>query len=118
MRVAVVGSRHFRDRAYLYFVLDKFQEKHGISHIVSGGAKGADSLATLYANDKCIPYTVYPANWDRYGKSAGMVRNDQIVHDCDVVLAFPTKESVGTWDTIRKAEKAEKEVFILDKYCK
>lgn len=118
-KVAVVGGRDFKDRPYLFFVLDKYHEKHGISHIVSGGAKGADSLAELYAKDRCIPYTVYPADWDTHGKQAGFIRNSQIANDCDVLIAFPTKESVGTWHTVELAEKSYyKKVFVLDKYYK
>ena len=111
MRVAVVGSRNYRNRARLYFVLDKYQEEHGLTHIVSGGAKGADSLAEEYAKERCIPYTIYPANWDRYGRSAGFVRNSQIANDCDAVIAFPLAESKGTRHTMELAEKAGLPVY-------
>lgn len=113
MKVAVVGGRQFRDKEYLYFVLDKYNEKHGISHIVSGGAVGADGLAELYAKDRCLPITVYPANWNKHGKGAGYIRNQQIVDDCDVVLAFPDPNSVGTYDTVDKANKAGKEAYVI-----
>jgi len=113
MRVAVIGGRDFKDKDYMFFVLDKYNEKHGISHIVSGGAKGADSLAESYAKNRYIPYTVYPANWRKHGKGAGFIRNSQIANDCDALLAFPTKNSVGTYDTVDKAKKAGKKVYVI-----
>ena len=112
-KVAVVGGRDYKDKAYLYFVLDKYNEKYGISHIVSGGAKGADYFGELYAKDNCIPYTIYPANWDKHGRGAGFIRNSQIVNDCDVVIAFPTENSVGTYDTVEKAKKAGKATYVI-----
>ena len=117
-RVAVVGGREFTDKDYMFHALDVFRDKYGIGHIVSGGAKGADTLAESYAKSRCIPYTVYPADWDKNGKIAGYMRNELIVKDSEIVLAFPTKNSKGTWDTIARAEKYEIRVFVLDKYCK
>jgi len=116
-RVAVVGGRDFHNEEYMFYALDVFRDKYGIDHIISGGAYGADALAESYAKSRCIPYTIYPANWDRYGKKAGMLRNQLIVKDANVIIAFPTKTSVGTYDTVDKAKKAGLKVFVLDKYC-
>ena len=81
--------------------------------IVSGGARGADSLAEKYAAEKGIPITVVPAEWDKYGKSAGYRRNVQIVAESDEVVAFWDGESKGTQHTIDIAGKAGKKVSVI-----
>ncbi len=101
MRVAIVGSRKFKDYRVMLNYLTKVNL--GITHIVSGGAKGADTLAERLAKEFAIPITIYHANWDKFGKRAGMIRNESIVNDCEAVVAFPGPESKGTRDTINKA---------------
>ena len=115
-RVAVVGGRQFRDGEYLFYVLDEFNKKYGIAHIISGGATGADTLGQSWSRTRQIPYTIFPAQWDKHGRPAGFIRNALIVDACDVLMAFPTKESVGTLHTIELAEASDKIVFVLDKY--
>jgi len=88
-------------------------ENEEISNIISGGATGADSLAEKYATDNDIPITIHKADWDKFGKSAGPKRNTLIVNGCDSLIAFPSKSSRGTWDSVRKAKKANKKVKIF-----
>lgn len=114
-RIAVVGGRTFNNKKYMFFYLDRYREKYGISWIVSGGAKGADTLAEEYARSRQIlGFSVFLAQWDDHGSSAGYIRNDYIVKAADLVFAFPTKESKGTWGTVELAKKAGKEVFIFE----
>lgn len=78
-----------------------------------GGAKGADSLAGLVARQLGFKVEVYPANWKKYGRAAGPVRNNQMLDtDPDVVLAFHPnlKESKGTAHCVREARKRSIEV--------
>lgn len=117
-KVAVVGGRDFTDQSRMFYILDKYNEKHGISHIITGGARGADTLAESYAKSRCIPYTVYPANWDKHGKQAGFLRNTDIVKASDVVIAFPTKSSKGTWDSVAKADTFYKKVYVFEELDK
>jgi len=103
--LGVCGGRNFTDKEYLYDILDRYDEKHGISWIVSGGAKGADTFAEQYAKDRQVRgYSVFVAQWEKFGRPAGYVRNALIVEMADVLMAFPTLDSKGTWDTIRKAQ--------------
>ena len=110
MNVAVIGSRTFEDYTYLSKVLDVI--KHKIDHIVSGGARGADSLAYLYAENNGIKTIIYKAQWDKYGKGAGYIRNKLIIDDCDVVIAFWDGKSKGTKHSIDLATKQKKKVII------
>ena len=78
--------------------------------IIHGGAQGADTLAGLAAAELGIPTEVYPAQWVRLGRAAGMIRNQQMLDEGrpDYVLAFhdDLAHSKGTANMIRRAEKA------------
>ena len=77
----VAGSRNFNDYDLLKSKLDYLlMNNQGNRHIiiVSGGAKGADSLAEKYAKEKGYDTRIFPAEWDKYGKSAGYRRNEQM----------------------------------------
>lgn len=103
MRVAVVGSRTFKNYPLLESTLNEYE----ITHIVSGGAEGADKLSELYARQRNIPTTIYRPNW-KLGKGAAFLRNTTIVEDSDMVVAFWDGESNGTRDSINKAKKMNK----------
>ena len=117
MKLAIAGSRTFNNYELLEVWIDsitsmQFGREDSIV-IVSGGAKGADSLAFQYAENHKLEMRVYPAEWNKYGKSAGFIRNQTIVDNCDFLLAFWNGESRGTADTIEKAKKAMKPTFII-----
>ena len=101
MKLAIVGSRKFHNYRYLENLLEPIKES--IEWIISGGAKGVDTLAERYARKHNIPFLLFPANWDRYGKRAGLMRNQQIVDEADHMIAIPTSTSKGTRDSIRRA---------------
>ena len=109
MKLAVVGPRTFTD----YTLLSKELSKYKPDEIVSGGAQGADNLAEKYAYYAGIPVTIFKPNWDKFGKSAGFVRNSQIVEYADGVVAFWDKTSKGTEHSINLAKKANKKVTVI-----
>lgn len=117
MKLAIVGSRTFNDYKMLIHYIDVIIGENEWDEIIiiSGGAQGADNLAKKYCepNQSNIPYKEFSANWDKYGKSAGFKRNQQIVDACDMVLAFWDGKSKGTQDTINKAKIAKKPTFII-----
>lgn len=106
---AVIGSRTFDKTKLLKEVLDSLS----ITKIVSGGAKGADSLAAKYARDKGIPLEEVFPEWDRYGKGAGFRRNVTIVDSSDAVIAFWDGVSKGTAHSVSYARARNKPVFIF-----
>ena len=113
MKLAIVGSREFENYDLLCAEVAKIRETQKIDLIVSGGAKGADTLAKKYAALNHIPLMEFLPDYERYGRGAPLQRNTLIVQNADWVLAFVTASSKGTWDTIRKAQKALKKVIIV-----
>lgn len=93
MKLVVAGSREGVSRAYVWGWLDCYQMygKRKISHIVCGMARGVDLFGLEWAKDKGIPVIKMPADWDRLGKRAGIVRNGEMakVADCAVVFFRP-----------------------------
>jgi len=79
-----------------------------ITEIVSGGAKGADTLAEQFAKENNLPVKIFKPDWAKYGRGAGPVRNKQIVEYADKVIAFWDGESKGTKSSIDLAEKSGK----------
>ncbi|MBA4319413.1 MAG: hypothetical protein C0412_13515 [Flavobacterium sp.] len=75
--------------------------------IISGGARGADTLAVKAAIECGLPFREYPAEWDKYGKKAGVLRNSLMleVEKPDLVVAFcdDIQKTKGTKDTVTKA---------------
>jgi YspA, cpYpsA-related SLOG family len=94
MRYGIIGSRTFEDYDFLCSVLDP--QRIFISEIVSGGARGADSLGELYANKNKIKTQIYRPDYAKYGKKAPFVRNKLIVENSDVVIDFWDGKSTGT----------------------
>jgi hypothetical protein len=89
MKVLVCGGRDFNSLSLLYRELEKLEVRP--SQIISGHARGADQLAEMYAREYNIPLRIFPANWDKYGKRAGYIRNKQMLDEGepDLVVAFP-----------------------------
>lgn len=107
IRVLICGGRDFDKFHLLDKVLDEVSKNSVITAIISGGAEGADKMGEEYAYMNHIPLHRYPANWFLFGKKAGPIRNQQMIDEGkpDLVVAFPTKNSRGTYDMIRRAEK-------------
>ena len=104
MKIAVIGSRDFEDYALLESKLNTLEN---ITSIISGGAKGADSLAEQYASQHNIDVVVIKPDWKRYNRGAGLVRNKQIVDMADLVVAFWNGKSKGTLDVIEYSKKQD-----------
>lgn len=110
-RIAIVGSRTGIDREAVSLFVSRLPV-HWI--VVSGGARGVDSWAVEAAEERGMETIVIPAEWEKYGKSAGFRRNRQIVEESDSVVAFWDGESNDTYDTMKKAIKAERELLVFN----
>jgi hypothetical protein len=109
-RIAVIGSRDFSDYSYLESRLLLHFNENDV--LVSGGARGADRLAESFADKHDFAKEIYPADWQRFGRSAGFRRNVDIINACDYVVAFWDGVSKGTSHSIELAKKAGKQVKI------
>lgn len=96
MRVIVAGGRSFNNRHVLNKVLSYLFSKRTDIVIVCGMARGADLLGKEYASEHSIPVNEYPADWGKYGKSAGYKRNTEMVENADALVAFWDGQSRGT----------------------
>lgn len=113
-RILVCGDRNWTD----YNLVERILIWHMPLVIIEGGAKGADTCAREVAMSHNIPYEEYRARWEEYGKSAGPIRNRQMIKEGkpDVVFAFHDNldASKGTKDMIKAARKAGLSVWIFD----
>ncbi len=107
MKVIIAGCRDFDDyemlKEYVDHILQNVSKKEDIE-IVSGGARGADALGERYAKEHGYKLTVFPADWDKYGRAAGPKRNEKMGDYADALIAFWDGKSRGTRHMIEYAE--------------
>ena len=96
MKVIIAGGRDFKDYELLMKKCDNILINQTDVTIISGGAKGADSLGEWYANQKGYGLEIYPAEWEKFGKSAGYKRNVLMAENADALIAFWDGKSRGT----------------------
>jgi hypothetical protein len=120
IKILICGSRSFTDENYFNKYLTHFfnyikSKTDEELIIVSGKAKGPDSFAIDFAIKNNIKLEEYPADWDKYGKSAGFIRNKEMVSVSNITIAFFDGISKGTKDSIELSEKKGIPVFIAGK---
>ena len=107
MKLAIIGSREISD----INIADYLTETP--TKIISGGAKGIDTLAAEYAKKNNIPFTEHLPDYNKYGRAAPIIRNRLIVQDADKVIAFWNGKSRGTLSSINMAKKMGKQLQII-----
>lgn len=113
LSVAIIGSRSVTDKNFVYSKLDKIFLNRKPDLVVSGGAKGPDTLGVSWARENGVEVKEFIPDWERYGRAAGFKRNTQIVESANLVIAFWDGASRGTKDSIDKARKLNKRVEII-----
>ena len=99
MKVLVCGGRDFGDEVYVFEVLKNYP----ITFLISGGARGVDSFAYNYAVKNNIDHKIINAEWDKYGKKAGYLRNIAMADENpDLVIAFPGGKGTSMMKKIAK----------------
>ena len=114
----VVGSREFQNYTLLSYYLDKEVDGRKDICIVSGGARGADSLAKEYARHHKLEYKEFPAEWNKYEKRAGFLRNEEMHKYISErkekkIIAFWDGSSKGTQHNFGLAEKYKNPIEII-----
>ena len=108
MKVAIIGSRTITIENLENYIPE------GTTEIVSGGAKGVDICAKLFAERNNIAYTEFLPDYKKYGRAAPIKRNYQIVEYADVIIALWDGTSKGTKSVIDYCNKAGKKVQIYN----
>ena len=99
----VAGTRTFNDYELLSKKVKQLTTKYENNVcVVSGGAKGADTLAERYATEHGLEFIKFPAKWDKYGKKAGFIRNEEM-HD--YISKYEHRGCVLFWNGKSKGTK-------------
>lgn len=106
MKTIIAGGR---DYSFTTTDFDRLDAIPGISVIVSGGAKGADSEGERYARAKGLPVLVIEADWDTHGRAAGPIRNREMAKAANAVAIFPGGR--GTGSMFSEAKKAGLKIY-------
>ena len=108
MKLIIAGGRKFLDYELLKKEVDKIvAEAIDEIIIVSGMARGADALGVKYSEDNNLPLRKFPADWNRYGKSAGYRRNEEMAAYGDTCICFWDSKSKGTGHMIDLAKNTD-----------
>ncbi len=114
-RIVIAGCRDYNNyeqaKEYIDFCISNIKEKYKLIFVL-GGCRGADELGKRYAIENGFEFELYPADWKKYGKSAGPKRNLQMAQICDCVICFWDGKSKGTKSMIDCAKKGNKPLRI------
>lgn len=105
MKVIIAGSRDFNDYKLLKEKCDLILSDYNDIEIVSGLARGADKLGERYARENKYLIKPFPADWNKYGISAGYIRNEEMAKYGDFLIAFWDTKSSGTKHMIDLAKQ-------------
>ena len=111
MKLIIAGSHTFTDYQLLCQTLAP--ERHRITQVITGGAKGADQLGYRWACKHTIRHQLFRADWERFGRSAGLRRNHQMVQAGDVLIAFWDGRSSGTAHMVQCMRQRGKPVVVI-----
>ena len=120
IKIIIAGSRNFNDydkvcsKAKELISEIKASHENPFFEIVSGGAKGVDTLGERFAKEKNFELIIFPADWSKYGRVAGPKRNAEMANYATHLLSFWDGKSKGTKSMISLAEKKGLSVKIVD----
>ena len=113
-KIIVAGSRSFSDYKLMSTILRTIFKKYKNVKIISGHARGADKLGEVYAWKHRIPFQIFPADWNTYGRRAGAIRNEKMASVGNVLVVFWDGISRGTLDMITVALEYDLMVYVVD----
>lgn len=110
MRVIIAGSRSCEDPSSVYRAVD--ESKFNITTVISGTARGVDIIGEEWAIENNVPLIRMPANWARYGRSAGKIRNVEMALLADALIAVWDGVSPGTGHMIDVARARGLQIYV------
>lgn len=116
MRVIIAGSRDITKYDDVYEAIIESGWKDDITTVISGGARGVDKLGERFANSNGIPVEHFLANWNKHGKAAGYIRNQDMAMNADALIAVWDMKSKGTANMIEIAQAMDLPTFIWRVY--
>ena len=115
MKIIIAGTRNGCSyETFDRIVRSELSNLDEVTEIVSGGARGIDSLAEEYARVNDIPCKRFPANWKAHGSKAGPTRNIEMGNYADALIALPDKASKGTRHMIKYMKDLDKLVKVYE----
>jgi hypothetical protein len=118
MRLLVTGDRNWKDEGIIHAVLTLMADTYPDLTVIHGGANGADSIAGDIAESLEVKTLEFKADWNRFGRGAGPIRNQQMLDEGKptAVMAFhpSLRDSRGTLDMVKRARRANLPVTWLD----
>ena len=114
MKVIIAGGRDFNDYETLKKVCDFMLQNQSKIEVISGTAKGADSLGERYAIEKEYTTKQFPVEWDKYDRAAGYKRNKEMAEYADALIAFWDNKSKGTGYMIDLAKENNLKVKVYN----
>lgn len=119
MKVLICGDRNWNNYESIRDIVGRLKSKYGDVTIIEGGCKGADLFAKTAAKEFDMPFKEYPADWNKYGRAAGPIRNKQMLDEenPDLVIAFHTniENSKGTKNMVEQARERKIITIIKEK---
>lgn len=112
MRVIIAGSRDIIEYSLVYKAI--LDSGFTVTEVISGCASGVDSLGERYADSNQIPIRYFPADWRKYGKAAGPLRNQKMAEYADALIAIRKDMSRGTTDMINRARRLGLKIYVFD----
>lgn len=106
LRILVCGGRNFSDYDFMSRVLDAFAATNDIEIVIHGAARGADAMADHWARKNRFRVHAFPADWNKHGKAAGVIRNRQMLYEGRPTHVFAFPGGKGTANMVQIATAA------------
>lgn len=113
MRLIIAGSRTIASTAYVLEKLDAIVDCEEVEYVLSGMARGVDRMGEHWAEVHNVKVVQFPAQWDKYGRRAGYLRNELMADEATHLIAIWDGVSKGTKHMIDIARKRGLEVRIV-----
>jgi len=106
MKLIIAGSRNFHDYNSVEQKINDLVKLNFPSCVISGCCQGADRIGELWAEKNNTPVVKFPADWDKFGKQAGPIRNKQMAEYADALILIWDGKSKGSKNMLEEAKKS------------
>jgi len=111
MKTIIAGPRSFTSERIFHSIIKKYPSE--ITEVVCGMARGVDMLGYKWAKENGIPVKEFPADWEKYGKRAGPIRNKEMEQYADAAIIIWDGQSKGTKSMLNIMIKSRKPTWLV-----